>query len=358
MKRNYGIDCLRLVLMFMIVVVHLLGHGGLLGSAPLLSAKYMVLWLMESFGFCVINCYALISGYVCFGSKYRLSSVAMLYLQVLLYSVGIGVLGWILRPEWFSVSKMIDFLFPVSNGVYWYASSYVGLFLLMPVLNAGIHGLSRSALERMLVLAFILFSVAPTVLGGDAFGLGGGYSLFWLMLLYLVGAYIRKYEVGRDLKPGKAFLVYGTCVLVSWGVKMASEYLTGRYTGEVREVIRMVSHLSPTVVFAAVFLFLGFKNAVIPGKVRKAIAVFSPAAFGVYLIHDHEYFRGAVIAGTFTFWTGCSVPVMVAGVLATAALIFAVCILVDSLRLAVFRKLRLKEKLEALEQKLFEKHSM
>ena len=49
---------------------------------------------------------------------------------------------------------------------------------------------------------------------------------------------------------------------------------------------------------------------------------------------------------------------MVAGVLATAALIFAVCILVDSLRLVVFRKLRLKEKLEALEQKLFEKHSM
>ena len=346
--------------MFMIVVLHVLGHGELLDSVERLGTKYMVLWLLETFGFCAVNCYALVSGYVHYESKYRLASLAMLYLQVLLYSLGIGIMGWILRPEWFSISKMIAFLFPVSKSVYWYASAYVGLFLLIPVLNAGVNALSRSVLERMLVLAFVLFSAVPMAFrgGGDAFGLGGGYSLFWLMLLYIVGAYIRKYEVGRDLKPVKAFLVYGACVLVSWGTKMAAEYLISWYTGEPTRIGGLVSYISPTMVFAAVFLFLCFKNAAIPGKLQKAIAVFSPAAFGVYLIHDHEYFRGAVIAGTFTFWTDHSVPVMVVGTLATAALIFAACILVDSLRLVVFKKLRLKEKLEALEQKLFEKYSM
>ena len=68
MKRNYGIDLLRMILMLMVVILHVLGHGGVLDATTPLSAKYCVSWLIESFAYCAVNCYALISGYVYFNA--------------------------------------------------------------------------------------------------------------------------------------------------------------------------------------------------------------------------------------------------------------------------------------------------
>ncbi|MDE6723424.1 MAG: hypothetical protein K2J55_04430, partial [Eubacterium sp.] len=64
-KRNYGIDLLRIVCMIMVPVLHVLGHGGLLEGAEILSVKYEFVWFLEAAAFCAVNCYALISGYVC-----------------------------------------------------------------------------------------------------------------------------------------------------------------------------------------------------------------------------------------------------------------------------------------------------
>ena len=62
MKRNYGIDLLRLVLMFMVVVLHVLGHGGVLSAAQPMSGQYITAWLMESLAIGAVNSYAIITG--------------------------------------------------------------------------------------------------------------------------------------------------------------------------------------------------------------------------------------------------------------------------------------------------------
>ena len=86
---NWGIDFLRIVSMFMVVCLHLLGRGGVLDSASFLSGKYEVLWLIEIAAYCAVNCYALISGYVGIYGKYRYTNWILLWLRVLCYSVGI-----------------------------------------------------------------------------------------------------------------------------------------------------------------------------------------------------------------------------------------------------------------------------
>ena len=87
MKRNYGIDLLRMVLMLMVVVIHVLTHGGVIKATEQLSANYSMSILMESFVFCAVNCYALISGYVYIDSRYRFSGLVQIWLQALLYCV-------------------------------------------------------------------------------------------------------------------------------------------------------------------------------------------------------------------------------------------------------------------------------
>lgn len=61
-KRNYGIDLLRLVSMFLIVVLHSLSRGALVGVAPF-NIHYEAGFLIEALTYCAVNCFALISGY-------------------------------------------------------------------------------------------------------------------------------------------------------------------------------------------------------------------------------------------------------------------------------------------------------
>lgn len=67
-KRNYGIDLLRLVSMFLIVVLHSLSRGALVGVSPF-NIHYEVGFLIEALTYCAVNCFALISGYVGVDSK-------------------------------------------------------------------------------------------------------------------------------------------------------------------------------------------------------------------------------------------------------------------------------------------------
>ena len=65
--RNYGIDALRLFSMFLIVIMHVLGQGGILNRAT--GHVYRVGWLFESFAYCAVNCFAIISGYVSYSEE-------------------------------------------------------------------------------------------------------------------------------------------------------------------------------------------------------------------------------------------------------------------------------------------------
>ena len=57
--RNYGIDLLRLVAMFMVVVLHVLGHGGILNAAT--GINYSISMLLRICAYCAVDCYAIIS---------------------------------------------------------------------------------------------------------------------------------------------------------------------------------------------------------------------------------------------------------------------------------------------------------
>lgn len=352
MKRNYGIDLLRLVLMLMVVVLHVLGHGGILSAVAPLSAKYNIAWLLESFAYCAVNCYALITGYVYIKGKYKFSSLIQICLQAVLYSVGIIMCIWILKPGSFSFKNLVNFAFPASKRAYWYLSSYVGLFLLIPLLNAGINALSKAQAKKCLCITFFAFTVIPTFARQDTFAVNNGYGTLWLMYLYVIGACIRNFEWGDKLSSKKAALLYVCGIVLSWGIKIGQECITTLITGEAKNHFNFISYISPTMVLAAVALFFAFKNAKIPRWMTGFISSFAPAAFGVYLIHEHEIVKAHFVIGKFAFLAERSVPVMIAGTLASALIIFTVCLFIDWIRHKVFSLIHVKERLESLENKI------
>ncbi len=73
--RNYGIDFLRMISMIMIVMLHTLGHGGILRSVSFLSVHYQIAWLLEVIAFGAVNTYAMISGFVSVDSHFKISNI-------------------------------------------------------------------------------------------------------------------------------------------------------------------------------------------------------------------------------------------------------------------------------------------
>ena len=82
-QRNCGVDCLRIVAMFAIVLQHCILHGGILQEQNIFSVKYGLVDLVTFFCFGAVNTYLLISGYINVNTKYKLSRIMYLSIVVI-----------------------------------------------------------------------------------------------------------------------------------------------------------------------------------------------------------------------------------------------------------------------------------
>ena len=183
--RKYGIDLLRIMAMFMVIVLHVLGSGGFLEAEKIAPANFWTAWFLEIAAYGAVDIYALISGFVGYRIKHKYASIAELWLRVLLYSVAFTVADKIFYDPSIGKKRVFYALFPITKGEVWYFTMYFGLFLLMPILNAAIEKLERKGLRSVVLSSVFLFSVLPFLWNNDTFHTKGGYSLLWLMILYL-----------------------------------------------------------------------------------------------------------------------------------------------------------------------------
>lgn len=162
--RNYGIDFLRMISMIMIVMLHTLGHGGILRSVSFLSVHYQIAWLLEVIAFGAVNTYAMISGFVSVDSHFKISNILILWLQVLFYGILINTVFFFLLPESRNTSGWIQALFPVTRKEYWYFTAYAGVFFLSPIHQSDVSESLRKANKN-----FILFYSCRIFCGSDHF---------------------------------------------------------------------------------------------------------------------------------------------------------------------------------------------
>lgn len=149
-EKYYGINALRMLSMFMIIVLHILNQGGVLIASGRFTSQYEAGWLLQTVTFCAVNVYALISGYVWVYAKYRYRNLIELWLQVFFYTVLITILFRVFYPSSVSVMEWIKAIIPVMFNQYWYFSSYVALFLFIPLLNMVLENIKKGSCNFVL----------------------------------------------------------------------------------------------------------------------------------------------------------------------------------------------------------------
>lgn len=350
-NRNYGIDLLRIVAMYMIVVLHVLGYGGLLGVSYH-PGQYGVSWMLEIASLCAVNCYALISGYVGVDGGYRYSSIAVLWLRVLFYSAGIAALFCIFAPELITRPDVVKAVFPVMSRQYWYFTAYFCMFFFIPIINKAIDSISLKQFKTVTVTLIAVFSVLQTLFVREAFGTSYGYSGWWLLIMYIIGAYLKKADSFNRMKASYGFVLYLLCVMISWTPKVLLKGVTINFMGEVMCENIFTNYTSPTMVGAAVFLFIGFKQLDIHRIVKKGVAVVSPLAFSVYLIHINPLVRDNILMSCFSQQAVLEPLKLALFVIAVALLICICCYAIDSVRHIIFKVLKINELCGTVEKRI------
>lgn len=290
-ERNMGVELFRVVSMILVVLLHVLGHGGVYARTALLSDNYKVAWFLETLAYCSVNCYALISGYANIKSNFKFRRFFSLWLEVATLNVGLTLVMHYLVPEATVTSEYwLRAFFPLTARAFWYFCAYAFMFPLIPVLNKGLLSLQKWQ-HIVIMFALQIPTVFRLIMQKDNYVLGSGYSCLWLICLYVIGAYFRIYGVPKWAKWWLMLPVALGATFVAWGFKIGIEQrvVDGILTKEslwYQNRGILISYISPCMTITAVALFICFMQIKIKWKPAKAvISNLGKATFGVFILH-------------------------------------------------------------------------
>ena len=290
-ERMANLEVLRCVAMMMVVVLHYLGKGGLLPdlTAPL-SVQDMVAWLLEACCIVAVNVYMMISGYFLCESSFKLSRLLTLWLQLWLYSVGIGVLAvvtGIVPAAEVSTHYYLTLLFPVTMGHYWFLTAYLFLYILLPFVGMGLRRMTKQQFQVALVLLFVTFCLLKSVLPFRLEEDGKGYDCLWYLCVFCAAAYLRRFGIPFLQKKSRALLLYLIGIFGTFGEAMLL-HLFYLKTGSLELILKIpyeYNHIFPFL--ASLGLFCLFLDSSIQGKIGSVAVRIAPYTLGVYLLHEN-----------------------------------------------------------------------
>lgn len=339
-NRDYGLDILRIISMCGIVGLHVLGAGGILSNLNFCNSNWIIGNFLEILFFSSVNLFAILTGYL-YVKKTKISNKSLLNLLaiVLFYSVLITAIFSIIFPNIMNSFGMYLYgVFPILVGRYWYVSAYVFLFFMIPYLNFFVVNIEKDKLEKLLYILFLLLSVITIFLKIDIFKISNGYSPFWLVFCYLIGAYIHLYKDTKQMNRKYLLIVVNIVfILISFVLstylKESNEYFISNYF--------LLKYNSPFILINAILIFYLFKDINVNNKFFKNVILFlSKVSFSVYIIHSHILIYDYIINMKFVNLTSLNSGNFFFGIIISILCIYFICSIIDLIRMYCLKFLR------------------
>lgn len=324
-QRQSNFELLRLICMMMVIIGHVnYGKEGWPTQALINEMPWLYLWrvLVNQFTIISVPVFVMISGW--FGIRPSFRGFCNLMFQVF-FSVALCAVLALSFGEGIDLKQA---LLSMLGAGHWFIPSYVILFVLSPVLNAFVERVEEKQFRFFLVIFFLAEFFYGYITEVGYFY--RGYSALHFIGLYLLARYLHLYP-NRFTRMSSAsdFWVYGSISLVT-----ALLFYFG--TGWIDLGFHLVWIISPFVVLASAYFLLAFSKFSFKSRTINWMA---SSAFAIYLFQENSfvrpYFKSAANA---LFYDGG----FVAGVFQVFLFlcVFAVsCILVDKIRLVMWKKI-------------------
>ena len=324
-ERNYGIDLLRLVLMYMVCMLHTLGQGGILNASVAGTGGYKVFWFLEILSYCAVDGFAIISGYMANDKPRKYEKLIDMWFQAFFYSFIVTMILTIIgiNDTW-SKSAIIKSAFPVTFGYFWYFTAFFALFFSIPILNSFLFTIDTNMTKKVFIIIVILFSVLGVL--GDPFKSNNGYSAIWLMVLYCIGVLAKKIKLFETRRSITLIILWALCIVLTWGAHV--------FIG----INLLTNYVSPTILLSGILMVVLFSRISIRGSILKKI---SPLTFGIYLFQLNGVIWNNILNNAFVGVVDQPLYVGVLLVFAFAFVIFISGLLVEYIRSRIAKLLKI-----------------
>lgn len=296
--RKSNFELMRIISMVMIIYYHIILHGNIL----LNSKNIYFTFTNEIIEFLIIvhvNLFMLLTGYFQVDSKFKLSKVFSLLAQTIFYAIIIMIILSCLGLV--SINKIVVMreVFLLENtGQYWFIKVYLLLYCLSPFINILINSLEQGRYKSLIFTSVLLICVLPYITGNKGFFINDGFTLYNAIVMYLIGAYLKKYKIKDSYHfanmPKRKyqtvmlfsyiFLALINYTLYKTSIQLAvSSPIFNEIFGNF--VSCVFGYENPIIILQSMCFFLFFESLDI--KYNKIINRIAKLIFGVYLIHEN-----------------------------------------------------------------------
>ncbi len=328
-KRKSNFELLRIISMIFIILFHYVFKSGYKVETLTLNNYFIKLfWLLGEIG---VNLFILISGYFMVKGKFSIKKVISLILEVIFYNSISAILAHTLGGE--------DIL-RIFYSPYSFVRMYIMLYFLSPFLNMLIQNITKKEYQKLLVICIIFWSIMPTFLGifkNSTENLDFYSRMIWFIIIYLVGGYIRLYDI-KFLNSRKKSLIFSTISFLLLSMSILVIYYA-------KILIPRLSNLEiaylwgPNNIITFVFCISFFKLfASIDIGSNKIINKISSTTLGIYMIHD-GLLRNYIWNNIFDTKEMLAKNDAIIHILIATIIIFVVGIIIDLIRQFIERKI-------------------
>ncbi len=340
--RSSNIELLRILMMLLIIAHHYVVNSGIAAAdGPIFAdplaphSLYLLLW--GGWGKTGINCFVLLSGYFMCEKAISLRKFLKILCEFMFYRIVIMLVFWLTGYEKPGITEILDALIPVRELNDGFPAAYLVFFLFIPFLNILIRHLTEKQHIRLLALFSFMYVFLGTF--RPFFSVAMNY-VSWFAVLFLIASYIRRYPKKFFYGAKRWGLAAGGCVLLSAVSVIACAWLSARI-GKTYYYVAVTDCNTLLAVCTGTALFLFFRNLRIrPNRFINAAAA---TTFGVFCIHTcSDAMRRWLWQDTLKNIEYYSKPIGYLHIIGAVAGIFAVCALIDTLRIRFLEKPFLK----------------
>ncbi len=286
--RNSSLELLRIIAMVMIVFHHFAIHGGFDFTYAGITIPRLWYNFIIMGGKIGVDVFVMISGYFLITKdtlSLDLRRFVKLWKELLFYAL---VLFLILKGlKYPAANKDLFFrsIFPLTDNLWWFATTYGQLCLIYPLLNHGLKAMSKIDFQKLLIGLFFLLSVIPTISTVRLWE----SNLLWFIFLYCSAAYIRLYGLTPKLKLRHYVIALLVVGLFSYISTIVFSLLAIKQEIYKKYIIYFSGQNMITTYIISISLLMIFQSLKL--NYNKWINICSSATFGVYLLHDHPLSR-------------------------------------------------------------------
>lgn len=297
--RQSGIELLRILTACAVVMLHY-NDGRAFTYVTSGGANEIALYLLESLCICAVDLFVLICGYFsCTTQKRSLMKPFELYFESVFIHYGIYIVKTIVKyvfmgTEGFSIESFL--LESISSYLIlasYFVVLYIVLYFLSPYINVMLNHLDSQQWRKLLLTLLLLFSVYAVcvdlyneILDTERMGMSPitawgnkqGFNIVNFVLMYIIGAYIRRQSPFKKVKSRFLVLaIVGNTLIISlWAFVNTLLSKHGLRSAWV--------YHNPLVILQAVLFFILFSRLTFQSTIVNNLA---KASFTCFLFHGY-----------------------------------------------------------------------